>query len=189
MNDRSVLLLVVLVYLPGVLLCVFSPNGPYLVSFSTLYTSLFESWLQRTDSTHWFSFFFILLLQFFSLSRNKENTFSGGPLIQPEAFPRDVRIERLGCLSTDLIFGLLSRGRSPAQFCHSWRGWTAFVLLSYAATAPWSPPSFSWSFVLDESFSTPMFVAHWVTLKKEDRKRRLGELWLLSGAQVEKACT
>lgn len=126
MNDRSLLLLVVLVYLTGVLLCVFSPNGPYLLSFSTLCTSLFESSVQRTDSTHWFSFFFIRLLQFFSLSWNKENTFSGGPLIQPEAFPRDVRIERLGCLSTDLIFGILNQGRSPAQFCHSWRWRTAF---------------------------------------------------------------
>lgn len=42
MNYSSLLLLALLVYLTGVLLCVFYLSGPYLLSFSTLYTSFAE---------------------------------------------------------------------------------------------------------------------------------------------------
>lgn len=37
-------------------------------------------------------------------------------------------------------------------------------------------------------FGVNYSVTHWVTSKKEDRKRRLGELRLPSGEQVKKAC-
>lgn len=60
------------------------------------------------------------------------------PLIQSEAFLRDLKIERLGCLSTDLIFGILNQGEVLPSFIIPGGDEQSFVrngLISYSATA------------------------------------------------------
>ena len=144
------------------------------------------SWViaQRTDSTHWLSFFLILLLQLFSLSCNEENVFSGGPLTQPEAFLRDPRCLDAWALSNFWYLKPRRKSCPVLSFLEVINSllleMVCFLMRLQLPRAPLLPSAYL--------FWVNHAITHWVTSKKEDRKRRLEEIRLLRGVQVKKAC-